>query len=107
MVRPSYVLGGAIMQIVYDESRVVEYMVGGQSLSKHPVLTTSIFRSMEVDADAFQMGRTVVVAGIMEHIEEAGVHRGDSACSLPHIRWRQEVVEEIRRQMKRGLWSSA
>jgi carbamoyl-phosphate synthase large subunit len=102
MVRPSYVLGGRSMQIVYDESGLLEYMGSAVKASpKHPVLIDKYLSdAIEVDADAISDGTNVVVAGIMEHIEEAGVHSGDSACSLPPYSLDRSVVEEIRRQMK-------
>jgi len=101
MVRPSYVLGGRSMQIVYDESGLLEYMGSAVKASpKHPVLIDKYLSdAIEVDADAISDGTNVVVAGIMEHIEEAGVHSGDSACSLPPYSLDQTVVEDIRRQM--------
>ena len=102
IVRPSYVLGGRSMQIVYDESGLLEYMKSAVKASpKHPVLIDKYLSdAIEVDADAISDGTNVVVAGIMEHIEEAGVHSGDSACSLPPYSLDQTVVEEIRLQMK-------
>src|SRR5437899_11370937 len=90
------------MQIVYDESGLLEYMGSAVKASpKHPVLIDKYLSdASEVDADAISDGRNVVVAGIMEHIEDAGVHSGDSDCSLPPYSLGQSVVEEIRRQMK-------
>ncbi|HKY72475.1 MAG TPA: carbamoyl-phosphate synthase large subunit [Nitrospira sp.] len=101
MVRPSYVLGGRAMQIVYDEAGLLGYMGSAVEASpKHPVLIDKYLSdAIEVDADAICDGHRVVVAGIMEHIEEAGVHSGDSACSLPPYSLGETVVEEIRRQM--------
>ncbi|MET0514944.1 MAG: carbamoyl-phosphate synthase large subunit [Nitrospiraceae bacterium] len=101
MVRPSYVLGGRSMQIVYDEAGLLSYMGSAvQASPKHPVLIDRYLRdAIEVDADAISDGRTVVVAGIMEHIEEAGVHSGDSACSLPPYTLDKTISDEIRRQM--------
>ena len=101
MVRPSYVLGGRSMQIVYDEAGLLAYMGSAVKASpKHPVLIDKYLSdAIEVDADAISDGKHVVVAGIMEHIEEAGVHSGDSACSLPPYSLDQKIVEEIRRQM--------
>ncbi|MBX3234639.1 MAG: carbamoyl-phosphate synthase large subunit [Nitrospiraceae bacterium] len=101
MVRPSYVLGGRAMQIVYDETGLLAYMGSAVKASdKHPVLIDKYLRdAIEVDADAISDGKTVVVAGIMEHIEEAGVHSGDSACSLPPYTLQPSTIEEIRRQM--------
>lgn len=101
MVRPSYVLGGRSMQIVYDEAGLLAYMSSAVKASdKHPVLIDKYLRdAIEIDADAISDGTTVVVAGIMEHIEEAGVHSGDSACSLPPYTLDASIIEEIRRQM--------
>jgi carbamoyl-phosphate synthase large subunit len=102
MVRPSYVLGGRSMQIVYDEAGLLEYVRSAVKASpKHPVLIDKYLAdAIEIDADAISDGETVVVAGIMEHIEEAGVHSGDSACSLPPYTLEKTVVQEIERQMK-------
>ncbi len=101
MVRPSYVLGGRSMQIVYDEVGLLGYMGSAVKASPaHPVLIDKYLSdAIEVDADAISDGKQVVVAGIMEHIEEAGVHSGDSGCSLPPYSLDNSVVEEIRRQM--------
>ncbi|MDH4304427.1 MAG: carbamoyl-phosphate synthase large subunit, partial [Nitrospira sp.] len=103
MVRPSYVLGGRSMQIVYDEPGLLEYMRSAVKASpNHPVLIDKYLAdAIEVDADAISDGDTVVVAGIMEHIEEAGVHSGDSACSLPPYTLKKGIVAEIERQMRR------
>ena len=100
MVRPSYVLGGRAMRIVYDEAGLRGYMTSAVTASpNHPVLIDKYLEdAIEVDVDALSDGRQVVVAGIMEHIEEAGVHSGDSACSLPPYTLGEAVVEEIRRQ---------
>jgi carbamoyl-phosphate synthase large subunit len=102
MVRPSYVLGGRSMQIVYDETGLLEYMRSAVMASpNHPVLIDKYLAdAIEVDADAISDGDTVVVAGIMEHIEEAGVHSGDSACSLPPYTLEKGLVAEIERQMR-------
>ncbi len=101
MVRPSYVLGGRSMQIVYDEAGLLHYMnTAVKASTQHPVLIDKYLRdAIEIDADAISDGTTVVVAGIMEHIEEAGVHSGDSACSLPPYTLDAATIEEIRRQM--------
>ncbi len=101
MVRPSYVLGGRSMQIVHDEAGLLEYMHSAVKASpNHPVLIDKYLAdAIEVDADAISDGQTVVVAGIMEHIEEAGVHSGDSACSLPPYTLDASIVREIERQM--------
>ena len=102
MVRPSYVLGGRSMQIVYDEAGLLEYMHFAVKASpNHPVLIDKYLAdAIEVDADAISDGDTVVVAGIMEHIEEAGVHSGDSACSLPPYTLDEAIVRDIERQMR-------
>ncbi|HEX9741686.1 MAG TPA: carbamoyl-phosphate synthase large subunit [Nitrospiraceae bacterium] len=100
MVRPSYVLGGRAMRIVYDETGVLHYMATAVNASpEHPVLVDKYLEdAIEIDVDAIADGKLVVVAGIMEHIEEAGVHSGDSACSLPPYTLDTQVVDEIRRQ---------
>ena len=101
MVRPSYVLGGRSMQIVFDEAGLLEYMSSAVKASpKHPVLIDKYLAdAIEVDADAISDGKTVVVAGIMEHIEEAGVHSGDSACALPPYTLEKAIVGDIERHM--------
>jgi carbamoyl-phosphate synthase large subunit len=101
MVRPSYVLGGRSMQIVFDEAGLLEYISSAVKASpKHPVLIDKYLAdAIEVDVDAISDGKTVVVAGIMEHIEEAGVHSGDSACSLPPYTLETAIVCDIKRHM--------
>jgi carbamoyl-phosphate synthase large subunit len=100
LVRPSYVLGGRAMQIVYDEDSLKRYMQEAVSVSpEHPVLIDKFLDdATEVDVDAVSDGREVVIGGIMEHIELAGVHSGDSACSLPPRSLSPAVQTEIRRQ---------
>ncbi len=85
MVRPSFVLGGRAMKIVYDEKDLKEYFALAISASpKHPVLIDKFLEeAFELDVDAISDGKTTVIAGMMEHIEEAGIHSGDSACVLP------------------------
>lgn len=102
MVRPSYVLGGRAMEIVYDEASLVDYMRRAVKASpEHPVLVDKyLMDAIEVDVDAISDGVDVIIGGVMEHIEEAGIHSGDSACSLPPYSLRDEVVEEIKRQTK-------
>jgi carbamoyl-phosphate synthase large subunit len=97
LVRPSYVLGGRAMQIVYDVEGLRDYMRFAVRVSpEHPVLVDRFLSdAIEVDVDAVSDGRRVVVGGIMEHIEEAGVHSGDSACSLPPYSLSDEVVDRI------------
>jgi len=100
VIRPSYVLGGRAMEIVRDAEHLGRYIRDAVRVSgESPVLIDQyLSRATEVDADAICDGERVVVAGIMEHIEEAGVHSGDSACSLPPFSLRPETVEELRRQ---------
>jgi carbamoyl-phosphate synthase large subunit len=85
LVRPSYVLGGRAMMIVYDQSALVNYMTNiVKALPDRPVLIDSFLESaVEIDVDALCDGETVVIAGIQEHIEEAGIHSGDSSCIMP------------------------
>jgi len=102
MVRPSYVLGGRAMEIVYDEESVRNYMSRAVKASpERPVLVDKYLEdAVEIDVDAISDGNTVVVAGIMEHIEEAGVHSGDSACSLPPFSLSPDIIREIDRQSR-------
>jgi carbamoyl-phosphate synthase large subunit len=100
VVRPSYVLGGRAMEIVYDQENLERYMKTAVLASpEHPILIDSFLdEAIEIDVDALCDGTEVVIGGIMEHIEEAGIHSGDSACSLPPYSISQELVAEIRRQ---------
>src|SRR5213593_1193394 len=100
LVRPSYVLGGRAMEIVYDRESLARYMQVAVRVSPaHPVLIDQFLEdAVEVDVDAVSDGTEVVIGGIMEHIERAGVHSGDSACSLPPYSLDAEVQAEIRRQ---------
>ena len=102
LVRPSYVLGGRAMEIVYDEASLRRYVREAVSVSaRRPVLIDKFLDdATEVDVDALCDGRQVVVGGIMEHIELAGVHSGDSACSLPPRSLPDAVQDEIRRQTR-------
>jgi carbamoyl-phosphate synthase large subunit len=97
VVRPSYVLGGRAMEIVYDRDSLQRYMTEAVEASPdHPILIDKFLENaVEVDVDAVADGETCVVAGVMEHIEEAGVHSGDSACVLPPHTLGQEMIEEI------------
>jgi carbamoyl-phosphate synthase large subunit len=99
LVRPSYVLGGRAMQIVYDGDALKDYMTNAVSASpEHPVLIDKFLDdAIEIDVDALGDGDDYVVGGIMEHIERAGVHSGDSACSLPPKSIGSEIQDEIRR----------
>ena len=87
MVRPSYVLGGRAMQIVYDQDALEAYMDSAVAASpEHPVLIDKYLEdAIEVDVDAISDGSRTVIGGIMEHIEEAGIHSGDSDCVLPAL----------------------
>jgi len=102
MVRPSYVLGGRAMEIVYDEKSLADYMSRAVKASpEHPVLVDRYLEdAIEVDVDALSDGLDVVVCGVMEHIEEAGIHSGDSACSLPPYSLDSSIVDEIKRQTR-------
>jgi carbamoyl-phosphate synthase large subunit len=99
LVRPSYVLGGRAMQIVYDGDALQDYMTNAVSASpEHPVLIDKFLDdAIEIDVDALGDGEDYVIGGIMEHIERAGVHSGDSACSLPPKSIGPEIQDEIRR----------
>jgi carbamoyl-phosphate synthase large subunit len=98
MVRPSYVLGGRAMEIVYDETSLKDYMQRAVSASpEHPVLIDKYLEdAIEIDVDAISDGSTVIIGGIMEHIEEAGIHSGDSACSLPPYSLSTAITDKIR-----------
>ena len=98
LVRPSYVLGGRAMEICYDEDSLVRYMSEAVDASpEKPVLIDKFLEdAIEVDVDAVSDGVTTVVGGIMEHIEEAGVHSGDSACVLPPHTLSKDVLDEIK-----------
>jgi len=100
VVRPSYVLGGRAMQIVHDEAGLLRYMREAVNVSHdHPVLLDRFLnQAIELDVDALCDNTRVVVGGIMEHIEEAGVHSGDSACCLPPHSISKEVIAEVTRQ---------
>ncbi|RIK95311.1 MAG: carbamoyl phosphate synthase large subunit [Proteobacteria bacterium] len=100
LIRPSYVLGGRAMQIVYDGTQLERYMAEAVTVSgDSPVLIDSyLANAIEVDVDALADGKTVQVAGIMQHIEEAGIHSGDSACSLPPYSLPDGVIADIRQQ---------
>ncbi|MEQ1590827.1 MAG: carbamoyl-phosphate synthase large subunit [Thiobacillaceae bacterium] len=100
VVRPSYVLGGRAMEIVREEADLRRYMTEAVKVSnKSPVLLDRFLNdAIEVDVDALSDGDQVVIGGIMQHIEEAGVHSGDSACSLPPYSLSVEIQDEMRRQ---------
>ena len=102
LVRPSYVLGGRAMVIAYDLKTVEEYVaqaaqIGGMTDPKRPILIDQFLEdATEVDVDALADGEDVVIGGIMEHIEEAGIHSGDSSCVLPSVTLKPEVLAQIR-----------
>ncbi len=100
VIRPSYVLGGRAMEIVHDEAQLDRYIAEAVVVSgKSPVLLDSYLRdAIEVDVDAIADGRHVFICGVMEHIEEAGVHSGDSACSLPPHSLKPAIVADLERQ---------
>jgi carbamoyl-phosphate synthase large subunit len=102
VVRPSYVLGGRAMEIVYDVAGLRRYMhTAVQASPEHPILIDRFLdNAIEIDVDALCDGHEAVIGGIMEHIEEAGIHSGDSACSLPPYSICRETIEEISRQTK-------
>ncbi len=102
VVRPSYVLGGRAMRIVYDEGGLREYMSEAVEVSEgHPVLIDKFLQdAVEVDVDAISDGEITVIGGIMEHIEEAGIHSGDSACILPPRTLSKEIVAQIHEATK-------
>ena len=100
VVRPSYVLGGRAMEIVYSQDRLEYYMQHAvQASPEHPVLIDNFLEdATEIDVDAISDGQDVVIGGVMEHIEEAGIHSGDSACSLPAFSLPSETIDEIKKQ---------
>ncbi|NRA72453.1 MAG: carbamoyl-phosphate synthase large subunit [Gammaproteobacteria bacterium] len=102
VVRPSYVLGGRAMEIVYDEQDLRRYMKAAVSVSNDsPILLDRFLdNAVEVDVDAVCDGVDVVVGGIMEHIEEAGVHSGDSGCSLPPYTLSQDIQDRLRAKVR-------
>ena len=108
VVRPSYVLGGRAMEIVYSDADLEKYMREAVAVSNEsPVLLDRFLdRAIEIDVDAVCDGQTVVIGGIMEHIEQAGIHSGDSACALPPHTLSSTLQDEMRRQvvaMAKGL----
>jgi carbamoyl-phosphate synthase large subunit len=102
LVRPSYVLGGRAMQIVYDEADLQAYMTEAVRVSpEHPILVDKFLEdALEIDVDAIADGERVVVGGVMEHVEKAGVHSGDSACALPPYSLGDDQIERIQGQTR-------
>ncbi len=103
VVRPSYVLGGRAMEIVYEKKQLNNFILEAFKASeKNPILIDKfIDNAMEIDVDAISDGRNVYVAGIMQHIEEAGIHSGDSACCLPPVSIKNKLIEELKDQTKK------
>ena len=103
VIRPSYVLGGRAMEIVHDVDQLRRYMTTAvQASGDNPVLIDSFLsHAIEIDVDAISDGEAVKIAGIMEHIEEAGIHSGDSACSLPPQSLDAATLDNLRRQTER------
>lgn len=101
VVRPSYVLGGRAMEIVYDEDELTRYLREAVQLSdRSPVLLDRFLdQAIEIDVDAVSDGKQVVIGAVMQHIEQAGVHSGDSACSLPPYSLSDEALDEMRKQV--------
>jgi len=102
VVRPSYVLGGRAMEIVYNDDELKTYMTEAVKVSNQsPVLLDHFLnKAIEVDIDAVSDGKNILIGGLMEHIEQAGVHSGDSSCSIPAFSLSNELQSEIIRQMK-------
>ncbi|NIA04804.1 MAG: carbamoyl-phosphate synthase large subunit [Proteobacteria bacterium] len=102
VMRPSYVLGGRDMRIVYNEQGIRNFMaIPGIAMSNHPVLLDKFLKdAIEIDVDAVSDGTMTVIGGIMEHIEEAGIHSGDSSCVLPPHTLTNDMVAEITRATK-------
>ena len=102
LIRPSFVLGGRAMEIVYDEPSLKQCVDNALAVSgDHPILVDKFLDdATELDVDAICDGKQVVIGGVMEHIEEAGVHSGDSACSLPPVSLPPATIDEIKRQAK-------
>ncbi len=103
MVRPSYVLGGRAMEIVHEKKQLKNFVQEAfKAAEKNPILIDKfIDNAMEVDVDALSDGKQVFVAGIMQHIEEAGIHSGDSACSLPPVSIKPFLIKEIESQTRK------
>ncbi|MDR1834092.1 MAG: carbamoyl-phosphate synthase large subunit [Propionibacteriaceae bacterium] len=103
LVRPSYVLGGRGMEIVYDDESLTAYIRNATQITPdQPVLVDRFLdEAIEIDVDALYDGRELYLGGVMEHIEEAGIHSGDSACALPPISLGSEVVDLIRESMEK------
>ncbi|CAL4319773.1 Carbamoyl-phosphate synthase large chain [Buchnera aphidicola (Eriosoma lanigerum)] len=104
MLRPSYVLGGRDMQIIFNETQLIEYFTNFYNNSNNPklpiLLDQYLTNAVEVDVDAIFDGKNILIGGIMEHVEQAGIHSGDSACSLPPYTINQIIQNKIRIQVE-------
>jgi len=102
LIRPSFVLGGRAMEVVYDEKSLRACVERAIEVSgEHPILIDKFLDdATELDVDAVCDGKTVVIGGVMEHVEEAGIHSGDSACFLPPVSLSKKVLNEVKRQTK-------
>ncbi len=102
LIRPSFVLGGRAMEVVHDETSLKACVANAiEASGEHPILIDKFLDdATELDVDAISDGNRVVIGGIMEHIEEAGVHSGDSACVLPPVSLKKKVIEQIKKQTK-------
>ncbi len=102
VVRPSFVLGGRAMEIVYDRTSLERYMgVAVEASPEHPILIDKFLEAaIELDVDAVADGTDVIVAGIMQHIEQAGIHSGDSACILPPYDLDQAIIDRVKEQTR-------
>ncbi|MGB2937331.1 MAG: carbamoyl-phosphate synthase large subunit [Phycisphaerae bacterium] len=105
VVRPSYVLGGRAMDIIFDEAQLERFMaeakLASDAFAEHPILIDKFLENaIEVDVDAIADGRRCVIGGIMEHIEPAGIHSGDSACAIPPITLTDGIVEQLAEQTR-------
>ena len=98
VVRPSYVLGGRAMEICHDEKQLDDYIrKAAEASSEHPILVDKYLEdAVEIDVDAVCDGTDVVVGGVMEHVEEAGIHSGDSACAIPPYTLSEPIIDQIR-----------
>ncbi|PPJ95866.1 carbamoyl phosphate synthase large subunit, partial [Staphylococcus aureus] len=107
LVRPSYVLGGRAMEIVYNEEELINYMTQAVKASpEHPVLIDRYLTGKEIEVDAICDGETVVIPGIMEHIERAGVHSGDSIAVYPPQTLTEKQIatlEDYTKRLAHGL----
>ena len=102
LVRPSYILGGKKMAIFYDDQKLKDYLLGSIRVSnRNPILIDEFLEdAFEYDIDAISDRERVIIAGVMQHIEEAGIHSGDSACSIPPVKSKPEWIEEMKRQTR-------